>query len=428
MDYRQEFQSKLITAEDAARKIKSNDRVFLSPVAGTPIDILEALTDRYKELENVELFSALLMYPMPFLIDPDYAGHIRYNTLFLGPLERKVYPIGLITHDSVHFSSVDSYIKDVMRPDVSLIGVSPMDEEGYMYFGPMGVSACGCSARTSALKIVQVTSEIPRTRGDDNKIHISDVDFIVEKDFPLAPLPEAPISDIDREIAKHIVPRIRDGSTLQVGLGGLSNAVAYSLENKKDLGVHTEMITESMMYLAKKGVINRKMVGGFALGSNDLYQYSAQNKNIYLAPIYEVNRYEDIYKYDNFVSINTCLMIDITGQIASEGVGTKSISSIGGASDFVRGASHSKGGQSFICVASTAELDGVVTSNIVFALPLGTIVTVNRADVQYVVTEYGIADLYNKPVHERVQALIAIAHPDFCAELEAQAREAGYIS
>lgn len=428
MDYKQDYQSKLITVEEAAGMIKSNDRIFLSPVAGTPIDILQVLTDRYQELENVELFSAFLMHPLPFLMEPEYVGHIRYNTLFLGPLERMVFPMGFITQNSVHFSKVEEYIQNVMRPNVFMAGVSPMDEEGYMYYGPMGVSSCGATSREASLKIVQVTSTIPMTRGHDNKIHISDVSYIVEQDFPLAPLPEAPISDLDREIAKYILPRIKDGSTLQVGLGGLSNAVAYSLEDKKDLGVHTEMITESMMYLAKKGVINRKIVGGFALGTNDLYQYSAENENIYLVPIYEVNTPSLISEYENFVSINTCLMVDITGQVASEGVGTRSISSVGGAADFVRGATGSKGGQSFICLTSTSEVDGKVTSNIAFALPEGTPVTVHRGDVQNIVSEYGIAELYNKPIDERARALIAIAHPDFRAELEAKAREAGYIT
>ncbi len=427
MGFREEYESKKITAEEAAQKVKSNDHVHLSPVAGTPIDILQAITDRYQEFENVELYSAFLMYPLPFLTEEEYVGHLRYNAYFLGPLERMVYPLGYITNNSLRFSNGDLYIPNVVNPDISLVGVSPMDDEGYMYYGPMGVSIADIACRSAKMTIVQVTSTIPKTRGICNKIHISDVDFVVEKDFPLAPLPEAPVSDLDREIAKHIVPRIRDGSTLQVGLGGLSNAVAYSLEGKKDLGVHTEMITESMMYLARKGVINRSIVGSFALGTNELYQYSAENENIFLRPIYDINKPETISAYDNFVSINACLMVDITGQVVSEGVGTRSISSIGGASDFVRGAALSKGGQSFVCVASTNEKDGVLTSNIVFALPLGTPVTVQRSDVQYIVTEYGIADLFNRPINERVEALIAIAHPDFRDELRAKAKEAGYI-
>jgi acyl-CoA hydrolase len=188
------------------------------------------------------------------------------------------------------------------------------------------------------------------------------------------------------------------------------------------------MLTESMMYLTKKGVVTGKIVAGFALGSNDVYTFAGECPQVFLSPIYRVNRPEAVAKYDNFVSINSCLMADITGQVASEGIGTRLVSATGGASDYVRGATASKGGQSFICLPSTTEIKGEVTSNIVAALPPGTPVTVQRSDVQYIVTEYGIADVYHKSIQERIRALISVAHPDFRGELTAAAVGAKYIT
>ena len=431
MNYQELYKSKLCTPQDVAKSIRPNDGIFLSPVAGTPFDILDAMVEIYEELENVQLHSAFMMRPMPFHFDPDFKNHITYYSFFMGALERKVHPMGSIKHSSVHFSELDVALKN---PDYNIntlmAGVSPMDEDGYFYYGPMGVSSCGTVASMPQVDkiVVQVTSTMPRTNGEFHRVHINDVSMIVEQDFPLADFPEAPVSDLDRAIAAYLVPRVPDGCTLQVGLGGLANAVAYSLEDKKNLGVHTEMITESMMYLAQKGVISRKIIGGFALGTEKLYKFAGENDQIFLSPIHLVNKPEKIAEYDSFVSINSCLMSDLTGQIASEGVGFRPVSSTGGAADYVRGASHSKNGQSFLCLASTAvDKEGNRSSNIVLALPPGTPVTIQRSDVQYVVTEYGIADLYQKNIEERVTAMISIAHPDFREELHQQALEAKLI-
>jgi acyl-CoA hydrolase len=428
MDLIQVYQSKVKTASEAAQMVKTGDRIVLSPVCGLPITIVNAVIERYEELSDVEFHSGMTLYPLPVLADPKYKGHIKYCSFFMGPAERKVFPMGLIGHTSVHFSKLDYYVKNIVKVNVLLADVSPPDDEGYMYFGPMGVSIAGGVAEFAQRKIVQVNKMQPKVNGEYHRIHINDVDCIVEQDHPLPPLPEAEISDIDRKIAEYIIPKIKDGSTIQIGLGGLANAIGYGLESKKNLSVHTEMLTESMMHLTKKGVITGKIVAGFALGSGEVYKFAGECPQVFLSPIYRVNNPSTVAQYDNFVSINSCLIVDLTGQVASEGIGTRLVSATGGASDYVRGATESKGGMSFICLPSTTEINGEVTSNIVAALPPATPVTVQRADVQYVVTEYGIADIYNRSLEERIHALIAVAHPDFRKELLAAAIGAKYIA
>jgi acyl-CoA hydrolase len=221
---------------------------------------------------------------------------------------------------------------------------------------------------------------------------------------------------------------IPDGATIQVGLGGLANAIGYGLESKKNLSVHTEMFTDSMVYLAKKGVVNGKVLAAFGLGSTELYEFVGEGK-VELAPISYVNNPFEIGKNDDFISINGSLMVDLTGQVCSESLGHDQYSSTGGQLDYVRGASVSKGGKSFICLASTVKnKDGSVKSTISLNLPAGEVVTTPRSDVMYVVTEYGIANLFNKPIRERAKELIAIAHPDFRAQLTAEAKAAGIIA
>jgi acyl-CoA hydrolase len=426
VDWKKYYESKLVSVEEAASKIESGDKAWFGCCSAAPIQLLEAISDRVGELENVDLMSALVLYPFKFLKSPEYIGRINYHTTFYGGYARAFYKVGNVNINSVHLSRLDKAIIN-FQPNVLLADVSMPDEEGYMYYGPMGVSANGLVADLADKIIVQVNKYQPKVKGIKHRIHVSEVDYICEFDHELPILPQPEATETDKKIAELILPNISDGSTIQIGLGGLANAIGYGLESKKDLSVHTEMFTDSMVYLAKKDVINGKMYAGFGLGSKELYEFVGEGK-VELAPIYVVNEPYAIGKNENFVSINACLMVDLTGQVCSESIGFRQYSSTGGQLDYVRGAGISKGGKSFICLASTTkDKDGKLKSTITSVLPPGAVVTTPRSDAMYIVTEYGIADIFNKPIKDRVNALISIAHPYFRNQLRKEAIEAGLI-
>jgi acyl-CoA hydrolase len=394
---------------------------------GLPIQLLEAIGDRYEALENVDLITAMALYPYKFLKSKDYIGHVNFHTVFYGAFERQFFKIGNVNVNSVHLSNIARTLKEYYKVNTLLADVSVPDEDGYMYYGPMGVVVNGEVAEIATKKIVQVNKFQPRVKGTKHRIHVSEVDCICEFDHELPVLPQPPVSEVDRKIADLILPMIPDGATIQVGLGGLANAIGYGLEGKKNLSVHTEMFTDSMVYLAKKGVVNGKILAAFGLGSTELYEFVGEGK-VELAPISYVNNPFEIGKNDDFISINGSLMVDLTGQVCSESLGHDQYSSTGGQLDYVRGASVSKGGKSFICLASTVKnKGGGVKSTISLNLPEGEIITTPRSDVMYVVTEYGVANLFNKPLRERAKALIEIAHPDFRAQLTEEAKAAGIL-
>jgi acyl-CoA hydrolase len=394
MDWKDIYNEKHISVEEAAAKIESNDRIWFGACSSAPIKLLETISERYQMLNNVDLMTAMALYPYKFLQSPEYKGHLNFHTTFYGAYARKFYKAGNVNIKLTHLSKLDQTIRQ-FDPTVCLADVSLPDEDGYFYFGSMGVAANDLAAKLADKVIVQVNKHQPRVDGVQHRIHVSQVSWICEHDQELPILPQAKPSENDQKIAEIILPEIADGSTIQIGLGGLSNAIGYGLEDKNDLSVHTEMFTDSMVYLAKKGVIKPSAIG----------------------------------KNDNFVSINACLMVDLTGQVCSESIGFRQYSSTGGQLDYVRGAALSKGGKSFLCLPSVnVDKKGNMRSTISTRLPAGQVVTVPRTDVMYVVTEYGIADLYNKSISERVEALIAIAHPDFRESLRNEAIEAGLIA
>lgn len=429
MSFKDDYQTKLKSLSEAASQIQSNERIMSNPVAAMPISLITAITKRYKEYENVTLYSAFVIHPFDFFTNPEVAEKIRYHSFFMGPLERQLVSYGTFSVDPVNFSNLKLLIEQRIKPTTFVTTVSEMDEDGYFNYGPMGVTIGEISSKVAEKVIIQVNKNVPKVNGTHHKIHIDDVDIIVEQDEQLLEIPETPSSNIDKKIAEWIVPQVKDGSTIQIGFGGLANAVSYGLDSKKDLAVHTEMITESMVYLTEKGVITGPIRGGFAMGTRKLYDFSGDNDQISIEPLHLVNDPSRISQIDNFVSVNGCLMADLTGQVVSEGAGTRFISSVGGANDFVRGATKSKGGQSFICLPSTNknEKTGEVTSNIMMSFPPTTPVTVPRADVQYIVTEHGIADMFNRSIEDRVEQMISIADPEFRDELRKQAITAGFI-
>lgn len=421
------YESKLLTVSEAGKKIESGDMAFVGPGSSAPIALLEELSKRVDEVKDINLISALLLHPFSFLQSPKFIGKINYHTFFLGPYERAFKKAGNVNCNSVNLSQVEYALEHVYNIDTLIVDVSTPDEDGYMYLGAMGVSACHRASELAKKIIVQVNKHQPQVAGEQHRIHVNDVTWICENDSKLPRLPETPTTEVDEKIAKIIVKEIPDGACLQIGIGALSNAIGYGLENKKDLSVYTEMLTDSMVFLARKGVINGEIKTGFGLGNDDLYSFIEEGK-VEMIPVSISNSPELVGRRDNFISINTSLMSDLTGQVCSESLGHDQYSSTGGQLDFVKGAKLSKGGKSFICIASTVtSKDGKTSSTITLNLPPGQAVTVPRSEVMYIVTEYGIADLHCKSISERVKAMINIAHPDFREELTEEAKQAGIL-
>ncbi|MEG2010075.1 MAG: acetyl-CoA hydrolase/transferase C-terminal domain-containing protein, partial [Oscillospiraceae bacterium] len=421
------YAQKLVSVEDAAKRIESNDSCWLGPCSAAPIQLMEAICERVNELENVDIVTGMALYPYKFFQSPDFIGRLNFHTIFYGAYARNFYKLGNVNVNSIHLSKVAYTLKNIYHTNTLLADVSSPDEEGYMYYGPMGVAANGEVAEYASKIIVQVNKFQPKVSGIKNRIHVSEVTCICEYDHALPELPQPEVSEVDQKIAELLIPRIKDGSTIQIGLGGLANAVGYGLGDKKNLSVHTEMFTDSMVYLAKKGVISGKMFASFGLGSTELYEFVGEGK-VELCPISFVNDPNEVAKKDDFVSINACLMADLTGQVCSETLGHYIYSSTGGQLDYAKGAAMSKGGQSFLCMSSTVKnKDGSIGSTINLNLPAGEVVTTPRSEVMFLVTEFGIADLYNQPIRERVKRIIAIAHPDFREQLHADALKAGLI-
>lgn len=428
MGWQDEYRSKLVSVQEAASKVESGDRIWFGPCCAAPIQLMEALADRVDELQDVHVITGLALHPFKFLQSPKYVGRINFHTVFYGPYERAFFKAGNVTVNSVHFSKTGWTLQNYYKVNALLTDVSPPDDEGYMYYGPMGVAINGDAEAVANKFIVQVNKFQPKVHGMNHRIHVSKVNWICEHDHPLPPLPQDKPTEIDNKIADYIVEQIPDGATIQIGLGALSNAVGYKLGVKKNLGVHTEMFVDSMLDLVKKGVITGKMVAGFGLGSQELYDFVGQG-HVELKPLRITNDPNEIAKVDKLMSINVTLMVDLTGQACSESVGFFQYSSTGGQSDFARGVALSPGGKGFLCVPSTVKKkDGTVASTITAALPPGAVVTTQRTDVMNIVTEYGIANVFRKPIPERVNALIAVAHPDFRDQLRQEAIAAGLIT
>ncbi|MGV8080295.1 MAG: acetyl-CoA hydrolase/transferase family protein [Syntrophales bacterium] len=427
MSWREMYNQKLLSVKGAAAKIESGDRIFLGVMSSAPIQLIETLAERVNELNDVHVVSGLILHPFKILQSPDFIGRINFYTFFAGPFERAFFKVGNVSINSVHFSKGYIAARDVYKTNTLMTDVSVPDKDGYMHYGPMGVCINGAAAKTAKKIIVQVNKHQPHVRGVEHKIHVSEVDYICEYDHPLPQLVQEKPTEIDDKIADFVIPHIPDGATIQLGLGSLSNAIGYRLAEKKNLSAHTEMFTDSMVTLAKQGVMNGNLVAGFAVGSQELYDFVGTGK-VELKPIRITNDPREIAKCDNMMSINVTLMMDLTGQACSESIGFQQYSGTGGQADFVRGAAFSKGGKSFLCLPSIYKSrDGQIKSTIVATFPPGSVVTTPRSDTMYVVTEYGIADLFCQPIRERVNSMISIAHPDFRDSLRKEAIAAGLI-
>lgn len=432
-DWQSEYNSKIISIEEAIQQVKPNDRVFYSPGVSAPKDLINALSKRLPELGQITFISAVMLDRYDYITNPEYKPYFKHESMFIGPVERMLDSSNLISYP-IHLSEFNYGMVHHWKPDIALCEVSAPDEYGYMCGGPHGGCTIDITKKVVPNIIVQVNNKCPYIYGDRNLIHVSEVNAIVEQDHEIAQLQDAPITDVERKIAGYIAERIEDGTTIQVGMGGLANAVMYLLEDKKDLGIHSEMLTNAMVALAKKGVINGsekeihrgKIVCAMTQGTTELYEFMNRNPQIYQAPITYTNDIDVIRQHDKFTSINNALMVDLTGQVGAESIGFTQYSSMGGQANFVRGVALCKRGQSFIALPSTYTQHGTLKSRIVLDFPPGQVVNTPRADVEYLVTEYGIAELKNKSIPDRVKAMINIAHPQFRDELLVDAKKAGF--
>lgn len=424
------YQSKLTTAEEAVKVIKSGDWVDYGFCNTHPHVLDEALARRAPELEDVKVRGGIALWKPAIFDIEEPAKHIIYNSHHTGGFERKHIDTGACFYEPMRYSELPRYYYDhINPPDVALIQVGPMDKHGYFNFG-VSASHMKAICDTAKILIVEVNQNMPRCLGGfGESVHITDVDMIVEgRNDPMGQMLSAPPTEIDKAVAKQVVERIPNGACLQLGIGGMPNAVGMLLceSDLKDMSVHTEMYVEAFVDLslcgkisgANKSIDHGRQTYSFAAGSQRVYDFLDDNRMCMAAPVSYVNDIRTIASIDNFMSINNAVDIDLYGQVSSETSGIRHISGAGGQQDFVLGAYLSNGGKSFICLSSTfKKKDGTLTSRIRPTLAEGSIVTDTRVNTMYVVTEYGCVNLKGLSSWERAEALISIAHPDFREEL-----------
>jgi 4-hydroxybutyrate CoA-transferase len=412
---------KLRSADEALCAVQSGMRVYIQPGCAEPETLVEALLKRAPFVHDVEVVHLLTLGCADY-VAPEMAGHFRHNAFFIGGNVRAAVNEGRADYTPIYLSEVENLFESGAMPlDVALIQVSPPDAHGFCSFG-VGVDTTLTAARCARHVVAQVNDRMPRTFGD-SFIHVSQVHTFVESSRPLCELPAPEISGLHIAIAKNVASLIDDGAVIQTGIGGIPDAVLPLLMDRKDLGVHTELVSDGVIPLVEAGVINgvrknfnpRKIILGFALGTRTLFDFVDNNPIFEFHPNAYTNDPALIARNDNMIAINSALQVDMTGQVCSDSLGTYFYSGIGGQVDFLRGASHSKRGKPIIALPSTAR-NGEV-SRIVPTLTPGAGVVTSRGLVHYIVTEYGVAYLHGKTIRERAKALIEISHPKFRDEL-----------
>lgn len=429
-----EAPARRISSGEAAAFVKSGMWLDYGVSLSQPDEFDRALAARGDELENVKIRSCLTMRPRAVLETDPEGKHFFFFSWHFSAYDRKKHDCGRCNYMPLNLGEVPDYYRRFLDPvDVAILKTCPMDEDGYFNFSATNLWHRAVIER-ARLVIVEETRGLPYACGRENSVHVSEVDYIIEGDHqPAAELPNPPANDVDRAVARRIAAEIEDGACLQIGIGGMPNAVCTLLLESgiRDMGVHTEMLTDGIVDLYRAGRISGlrktldpgKIVYTFALGSDRLYDAIDRNPDFHCCPVDYTNAPHILMRNEHVVSINNTTQIDLQGQAASESDGHRHISGTGGQLQFVRGAYASKGGKSFICLASTYDKRGERRSRIVLSLTAGNIVTTPRSDVMHVVTEYGMVNLKGKSVAERAQALISIAHPDFREELEREAYE-----
>jgi acetyl-CoA hydrolase len=414
------------SAADAVKAVRSGQRVYIGGGCGVPVVLAGELARRAPELRDVEIIHILTAGTSAW-VTPEASSAFRVNSLFIGPNVRDAVQEGRADFTPVFLSEIPRLFREGHLPiDVALIAVSPPDEHGYCSYG-VEVGVTKPAVESARVVIAEINPRMPRVWGN-SFIHISRIDYCVEVDYPLPEFRQGEPAPLYSRIGRHVADLIEDGATLQMGIGAIPNAVLDYLGDKRDLGVHSEMFSDGIIDLVQRGVITGarktllpgKLVAGFVLGTERVYRFIHNNPIIELRTTDFTNDPFTISRNDKMVAINAALQVDLTGQVCADSIGTKFYSGVGGQADFIRGAARSKGGKPIIALPSTA-LGGTV-SRIVSTLEPGAGVTTSRNDVHYIVTEYGVAYLYGKTVRQRAEALIAVAHPDFRADLAAAAR------
>lgn len=420
-----------MSAAQALEAVRSGDRVWIQSGCGTPSILVNALVARAAELRDVEIIHMMTLGSADYT-KPEYEGHFRHRGLFLGANVREAVVAGRADYTPIFLSEIEGLMESGAMPlDVVLMQVSPPDAHGYVSLGTT-VDCTLTAVRCAKTVIAEVNDQMPRTHGD-TFIHMSRISAMVETSRPLLELNTESFTELHMRVARHVASLIPDGATLQTGIGGISEAVLQCLEDKRDLGIHSEMCPDGVIDLIESGVINgerkslhrRKAVLAFVLGTRRLFEFIHENASFEFRLISYTNDPFVVAQNDRMVAINSALQVDLTGQVCSDSLGTKPYSGFGGQLDFIRGAARSRGGVPIIALPSTA-VSGAV-SRIVPMLEPGAGVVTSRADVHYVVTEHGIAYLHGKTLRERAQALIAIADPQFQGELEDFAMRSHYL-
>lgn len=416
-DWKVLYASKLMTADEAVRQIPDGSRVFFGHAANEPPVLVDALVRNYEQYKDVEIVHWVPMGKGEYC-DPKMKGHLRHNAMFVGGPTRKAVQEGRADYTPFFFHQSTRFFSDGTFPiDVAMVSVTPPDKHGYVSLG-VSVGGTKPACLNAKMVIAQVNDQMPRTMGE-SFLHVSQLTCCVEASTPLPELGGGTIGEVEEAIGRNVASLVEDGSTLQLGIGTIPDAVLKFLGDKKDLGIHSEMFSDGVVELAEAGnITNQKKtlhrgqsVATFLMGTRRLYDYVDNNPAVAMYPVQYVNDPYVIAQNDNLVSINSCVQIDLMGQVVSTSVGLRQISGVGGQIDFVRGANMSKGGRAIMAMPSTTGKGKV--SKIVPFLDPGSAVTTTRNDVNYVITEYGIAQLRGKTLRQRAEALIEIAHPDF---------------
>ena len=421
---------RIVTSTEAVAGIRSGEQVYVHCAAAAPSVLLDALVARADELKDVGMVHLHTEGPGPHLA-PAMAGHFRHRALFVGPNARQAVNEGRADYVPVFLSDVPRLFETGAVPlDVALVNVTPPDAHGFCSLG-VSVEAMHAAIRAATTVIAQLNTAMPRTLGD-SFIHVDDIDLAVEVDIPPYERPIGAISDIERRIGRYVAELVPHGATLQLGIGAIPAATALALRDHRDLGVHTEMFTDSVVDLVEAGVItgarkerNRgKVVTAFLMGSRRLYEFVRDNPMIEMRPVDFTNDTSVIRSFSKMTAINSAIEVDLTGQVVADSIGQRIYSGVGGQMDFIRGAALASEGRAIIALPATAA--GGSTSRIVGVLKPGAGVVTTRAHARTIVTEYGVAELFGRSLRERAAALIGIAHPDHRDALKAEARTRGY--
>ena len=427
------YESKIISAEEAAKVVPSGSNLFLTGNCSVPQRLLKALVQRARadQVEGVRIHQVLTIGDAEY-VSPDLEGKLRVNTMFISANVRKAVNEGRADFTPIFLHEIPGlFRKGIVPLDVAFIHLSPPDEHGFCSYG-IEVGLTKPAAESARIVIAEVNERMPLTLGD-SFIHVSKLTHVVPVDYPLVEMPQGLAGDLEKSIGAHVAELIPDGATLQLGIGSIPDGVLYYLRDKRHLGIHTEMFSDGVVDLVEMGVVTNerktlhpgKIIAGFILGSQRLYNFVHDNAMVEFHPQDYVNDPFIIAQNESMVSINSAIEVDLTGQVCADSIGHAFYSGVGGQVDFIRGAAHSKGGKPIIALPSTAK-NGAL-SRIVPALKLGAGVVTSRNDVHFVVTEFGVADLYGKSIRQRVEALIGIAHPDFQHELRRRASELHYL-